>query len=524
MLKHSILGRRLLLYIISFSFFITLIASAIIIYSDYKAGLKQIDSSISSIQTVYLPSIAFGVWKYDYKQITLQLNGLNNFPGIMASKIVDDKGSLIKSVGIMNKHEITEQFHFPLVYEEHGESEVLGELTIAITKKELYSSLIDKVIIILLSQFVKTLTVSSFILFIVYQMITRHLNEMSRWARSMKVEEFDQALILDRSPFNNDELTVVSQAVNQLRSKVNKYHNEMLVSQNNLKSLNQELESRVKERTKDLNHMITRLNDAIEELQLTQRKLIETEKHAALGQLVAGVAHEINTPLGLCVTTQSYIEDSIQSMHEKVLDDNISKVEFIEYYDTLVEGLDLLKSNLERASHLINNFKQIAVDVNAECIEFVTMTSLIHSAQAQLSHELDQGDYQIQINCPDDLSIHTYPNAVIGIIRTLIKKSLQHAFADNQGIIQIKISHSGNRLELYYKDNGTGVNREVADKIFDPFFTTTRGKGNSGLGMHTLYNIITQLLGGSITCFPSDKGIFYQIFLQDFSQDESPSK
>ena len=521
MLKNSTLGRRLLLYIISFSFFITLIASSIIIYSDYKAGLKQIDSSISQIQTVYLPSLAFGLWNYDHKQLALQLKGLNNFPGIIASRVLDDKGDLIKSVGDISQHEIIEQFHFALIFEEHGEAQQLGELIIAINKEELYNSLIDKIIIILSSQFVKTITVSFFILFIVYHMITRHLNEMSRWARSMNIEEFDQSLILDRSPFYNDELSVVSRAINHLRNKVNIYHNGMVESQNDLKSLNQELENRVQSRTQDLNSMISRLNDTIEELQLTQNKLIEAEKHAALGQLVTGVAHEINTPLGLCVTTQSYIEDNIASMQKKVISGNISKAEFIECYKTLVEGLDLLKDNLGKASHLINNFKQIAVDTNAECIELVNIHSQIVLAEGQLSQELLQGDYQILVSCPEDLTIHSYPNAIIGIIRTLIQKSLQHGFPDEKGLINIEVSYSGNCLELYYKDNGIGVSKDIAEKIFDPFFTTSRGKGNTGLGMHTLYNIITQLLGGSIVCFPSDQGIFYQIILKNYSLSNS---
>lgn len=517
MMRNSILGRKLLLSIISFSFFITLIASSIILYADYKAGIKQISSSINRIESVYLPSLSFSLWNFDYKQIILQLKGINNFPGVIASQVIDDKGHLVKSVGNIKENELVEQYHFPLLFSDEGEKQKLGELVIAITKAGIYKSLVDKAIVILSSQFFKTITVSLFILFIVYQMITRHLNHMSNWARDLNITKLNQELILDRSPLNKDEITIVTSAINQLINKVHKYHDGMKHSENELKLLNQDLEDRVADRTKELNKMISRLNDTIEELQLTQSKLIEAEKHAALGQLVAGVAHEINTPLGLCVTTQSYIEDNISAMQQKVISGNISKTEFIDCYQILVEGLGLLKDNLGKASNLISNFKQVAVDTNAESIETVNILSQIEAAKELVQEELSNGQYDVIINCPKDLNISSYPNAIAGILTTLFRKSLQHAFRDRSGIIEIEASYSGNSLELYYKDNGIGVNKEVAEKIFDPFFTTSRGKGSTGLGMHTLYNIITQLLGGSITCIPSEQGIFFQIILKDFS-------
>ncbi len=516
MRKSSILGRRLLLYIIIFSFFITLITSAFIIYSDYKAEIKQIDSSISRIEAVYLPTLSFSLWNYDYNQLLLQLTGISNFPGVVACQVIDEKGNQLESVGVIKDHEIIEQFHFPLTYIDQGENQKLGKLVIAITKEEIYKNLISKIIVIIGSQFFKTITVSLFILSLVYHMITRHLNKMSNWARSFDIEGFDNNLLLDRSPLNYDEITIVTNAINQLRNRVHQYHTEANSSQAALKTLNDELESRVQDRTQDLNSMISRLNETIDELQTTQDKLIDAEKHAALGQLVAGVAHEINTPLGLCVTTQSFIQDNISNMEQKIITGDLNQSDLIECYQTLNEGLNLLKENLGKASHLVDSFKQVAVDTHAEAIEAVNIYAQIEVAQAQLHTELMAGNYQVKVDCEPTLAIYSYPNAICTIIQTLIQNSIDHAFSNQAGTITIEANYSGAALEIYYKDNGCGISQEVSGKIFNPFFTTSRSKGNSGLGMHTLHNIITQILGGSIICTPSKEGAFFQIVIKDF--------
>jgi C4-dicarboxylate-specific signal transduction histidine kinase len=521
MVKTSVLGRRLLLNIICFSFFITLMASGIIIYSDYRAGIKQISSSISRIEAVYLPSISFSLWNYDYNQLLLQLKGINNFPGVVACQVIDEKGHQVQSFGEIKNHEIVEQYHFPLTYNDQGITQPLGKLIIAITKEEVYKNLIDKIIVIIGSQFFKTITVSLFILFLVYKMITRHLNQMSNWARNLDIENFNDILLLDRSPLNNDELSVVTNAINQLRNKVSKYHIKINESKAELETLNQELESRVSRRTEDLNNMISRLNETIEELQTTQNKLIEAEKHAALGQLVAGVAHEINTPLGLCVTTQSYIADNISAMQEKVAQGQLSKEEFVECYHTLTEGMGLLKDNLSKASHLINSFKQVAVDTSAEKIEMVNIRAQIEVAKAQLNAELSSGNYHINIDCSSNLEISSYPNAICTLFHTLIQNSLKHAFSDNKGEIYIDVSCSEDTLELHYKDSGKGLSKDVANKIFDPFFTTSRSEGAAGLGMHTLHNIVTQILAGTITCTPSEQGAFFQVIIKNFKASVS---
>jgi len=175
---------------------------------------------------------------------------------------------------------------------------------------------------------------------------------------------------------------------------------------------------------------------------------------------------------------------------------------------------------LSKASHLVNSFKQVAVDTNAEAVELVNIYAQIEIAQAQLHTELSTGSYKIEITCEPSLEIYSYPNAICSIIQTLMQNSLEHAFNEKIGRIYIEANYSGESLELYYKDNGHGISKEVCDKIFNPFYTTSRNTGHSGLGMHTLHNIITQILGGSITCIPSTEGAFFQIVIKNFKPNE----
>lgn len=523
MFNQSALGRRLLLYIITFSFFITLITSGTIIYSDYRAGVKTLNSSIERIEAVYLPSIAFSLWNFDYGQLLLQLKGIDNFPGVIACRVLDEKGSLVRAHGEVEDHKVVEEFYFPLTFNDSGKDQDLGKLVIAITKEEIYKSLISKVIVILVSQFFKTLAVSLFILFIVYQLITRHINKMSLWAKDTKSNVLNDGLILDRSPLLHDELTQVTSAINVMHTRILEDKKKLDLVNQELELNNAELENRVNSRTFELNNMITRLQETIDELTETQGKLIEAEKHAALGQLVAGVAHEINTPLGLCVTTQSYIQDNIAKMQDKVASGNMTKNQFMDCYDLVNDSMALLKTNLSRASELVHSFKQVAAQADNQELDEVNVQQQIELAQLHLSSTFQAGNYSLEINGNAELSINSYPTAVESVLQTLLQNSLHHGFPNHKGHITIEFTRSGEMLELYYQDDGIGIPEEDKERIFDPFFTTGRDKGHTGLGLNMAFNIVTQLLGGTIILSPTERGVFFQITLQDFTNDKKPS-
>ncbi|MCQ8879140.1 ATP-binding protein [Pseudoalteromonas shioyasakiensis] len=269
-----------------------------------------------------------------------------------------------------------------------------------------------------------------------------------------------------------------------------------------LTALNQQLEEKIAQRTAKLSESNQTLKSALEELKLTQSDLIEAEKMASLGGLVAGVAHEINTPLGISITTASFIKEQANMMAEKFVQGKISKNGLNIFLEQLEQSIELIEANLDRAAELVSSFKQVAVDHSSEqkyC--FNVRTNLEHVIKS-LSHDIKQSHCTININCPDALEIDSYPSRFIQIYTNFICNSVIHGFKewDGEKQIFINISKHLNTLKIVYKDTGCGLTPQMRSKIFEPFVTSKRGSGSSGLGAHIIYNIVTQLFAGTIQC------------------------
>ena len=260
-----------------------------------------------------------------------------------------------------------------------------------------------------------------------------------------------------------------------------------------LKDANLELEKQVKERSGKLEEFLVNLEG-------TQQQLIQSEKMAALGRLVAGVAHEINTPLGISVTAASYLDDRTRRIQKMLQEDNLTEEEFNNYLETTVESSAMILTNLERAASQIKVFKQVAVDQSDEGIRRFILKSYIQEVIKSLHPELKKKPCLIDVNCPEELEITTYPGTISQIISNLIMNSIKHGFKNrDSGTISIDCKRKGNHILMNYSDNGQGINEESAGKLFEPFYTTARGEGGTGLGLHIVYNLVNQKLKGNIT-------------------------
>ncbi|MBF0341772.1 MAG: PAS domain-containing protein [Magnetococcales bacterium] len=255
--------------------------------------------------------------------------------------------------------------------------------------------------------------------------------------------------------------------------------------------LNATLEERVRERTAQLNH-------SLETLRRTQKQLVESEKMASLGNLVAGVAHEINTPLGVGITAASYLQDTLQEYlrelraEEPVLDPRLT---------TLQTTVELLTKNLHRAAHLIQSFRQVAVDRCVTQRRRIHLRSFIAELLTTLIPKMKENAHQIHFACPEEIEVVVYPGAIGQIVTNLVSNSLMHGFEHKtRGVIWLTVTAREQEIHLKYRDNGQGMPPEAVQKIFEPFFTTRRAQGGTGLGMHIVYNLVTQTLGGDIFC------------------------
>jgi signal transduction histidine kinase len=237
----------------------------------------------------------------------------------------------------------------------------------------------------------------------------------------------------------------------------------------------------------------------IEELRRTQAELIENEKMASLGRLVAGVAHEINTPLGIGVTAASHLEVSFSSI-ERTLAESASP-EVRAALTSARRCVDLVMSNLNKAGQLVKSFKQVAVDQANEVRRHVAVRRYLEEVLASLHPRLKTTPHRVELDCPVDVEIDTYPGALYQIAANLVLNALLHAFdAEHPGRIRIGVSVSGDTVEMVFADDGKGMSEEVRRRAFEPFFTTRRGSGGTGLGLHLVYNLVTQVLRGTITC------------------------
>ena len=243
------------------------------------------------------------------------------------------------------------------------------------------------------------------------------------------------------------------------------------------------------------------LEKTIHHLKITQTQLIESEKMAALGSLVAGVAHEINTPVGIGITGMSHFLDITENISENYKNDNVSKIEFEEYLKTSLELAVMINNNLHRTAQLIKSFKQISVDQISEEKRKFNLKDYITEVLFSISTITKKTNLTIDVSCEDNLIFNSYPGAFSQVITNLIINSVRHAYKEKEvGRITIDVSKVKDMIQIIYKDDGRGIAKENLGKIFDPFFTTNRTAGGTGLGLNIIRNIVNNNLKGSIVC------------------------
>lgn len=280
-----------------------------------------------------------------------------------------------------------------------------------------------------------------------------------------------------------------------------------------LARVNAELETRVQLRTEALHASNESLHRTIDELRDTQKQLVESEKMAALGGLVAGVAHEINTPLGVGVTAASFLEQQANSLATKIADGSLDRPGLEAFTQAARDSSKLILRNLQRADRMVKSFKQVAVDQSSEAARRIELPGYLEEVLVSLQPALRQRRHEVVIDCPAPITFETYPGAIYQIISNLVMNSVVHGFGDReQGRIRIAVTADDHDVLLHYEDDGCGMSEEARRRVFEPFFTTRRGSGGSGLGMHIVWNLATQVLGGSIVCLaPSERGTAFDL-------------
>ena len=286
----------------------------------------------------------------------------------------------------------------------------------------------------------------------------------------------------------NDKIEQLSKEI-----KIRKY------AQEEITQLNKNLEAKVKSRTVELEGANDILKRSFEELEKAQSQIIRSERLASLGGMVAGVAHEINTPVGVCVTAASFQEEQVNYFRDRYENNTLTRNDFESFLNVTSESSGIILANLDRAADLVKSFKQLAVDQTSDESRDIDMKSHIKELLASLKPYFRDTSHTHELDCPDDIKIHSFPGSIAQVISNLIGNSIMHGFEGiEKGLIKIAVNKTSNGVEIRYSDNGKGIEKTNHKKIFDPFFTTKRNQGGTGLGMNIVYNLVTSKLLGDI--------------------------
>ena len=296
-------------------------------------------------------------------------------------------------------------------------------------------------------------------------------------------------------PSEDPRTAILLEALRRLYSGLVARNEDLLAAQRSLSMLNQSLEQRVAERTVELVNTNLRLRQE-------QEKALEAEKMASLGRMVAGFAHEVNTPIGIAVAVASQSRDLIAELEALLSEDEVSEEELRSRLRTLDEASDLALSSLRRAADMVRSFRRTAVDQTSDMEREYDLAEVIEDVQRSLHNAFRTTPIQIQVTCASGLRVFGPVGALIQVLTNLLQNSRAHGFADGTrpGNIFVCAALYDDRVQIDYRDDGAGMSAETQEHMFEPFFTTRRSSGGSGLGLYICYNLVTQALRGTIRC------------------------
>ena len=271
-------------------------------------------------------------------------------------------------------------------------------------------------------------------------------------------------------------------------------------SERAIRELNIELEQRVEERTHDLSQINRELQAALRNLTYTKSELVRSEKLAALGALVAGIAHELNTPIGNGLMATTSMREEARQVATDSDKGVLTKSQFDSFLEGSQKGLDIVFRNLTRASELISSFKQVAVDQSSSQKRSFELGQVIQEVLTTLHPMLKKSVAEVTTQLPGVIQMHSYPGALGQVITNLVQNAVVHAFEGRtSGQISIElVARTQDQVVIAVRDNGIGISAENQESIFNPFYTTKLGRGGSGLGLNIVHGLVHNVLRGTI--------------------------
>lgn len=558
-MQQKSLSRKLLTKVLSVYFILTFVVTLGQIVAEYFNTKNHINGELATLQQTISGSLTRAIWELNTQQALIIADGLLAIPSIEGIIVRDDSGAVITQLGqyidISEKYsnqlvkegvQLTEQqsglfgYTFPLIFEFSGRATQVGDVTLFSSSSIVLDRIKIGIYFLIGNAVLKTTFLIILFLMAFRKQLTLPLSELTQQIEELEMDNLDGARV-EIQHGDTSELSVMADAFNRLIARVQDYKGQLENTQKQLLASNEKLdqhnlilEQEVARKTSGLSQAMMDLQQQKQELEVKQQalreeierrrhteealrskqseleklvndlrqaqdRLVQSEKMAALGGLVAGITHEVNTPVGIGVTATSFLSEKLTALEHAYNDKSLTPKVLEHFIAEAKQGAELLNTNLVRASELIASFKQIAVDQTSEAIRTIQLQEYLNEIIRSLQPHFKKTKHHIEVNCPENLVLSCPAGAISQIFTNLLMNSLIHGFEHmDEGDINITVIDEGNVVDITYSDNGKGLTAEQLEKLFHPFFTTKRDQGGSGLGTHITYNLVRQTLGGSI--------------------------
>ncbi|MFY0666122.1 MAG: hypothetical protein JXQ97_15970 [Natronospirillum sp.] len=535
------LAYKLVVYALSFFLLLTLITAGAQYFMSESLEQRNRESSILYTIENFSPLIADSLWNFEESSVAAQALAIARNPYVSGIEIIDTTESVQLSAGtLLADRSMPEapgssiarydhvdpvlgsvrEYRFSVLREVRGEQLLLGIGRLYSAERLVAEQLRPVVRVTLGIVVLSALIFALAVVLGIMRFVARPLCSLVEAVQTVSPDYTGPRM--DATEYNTlakrrDELGFAFHALQDMQVGLEVRDREIQEHQSNLESM-------VEERTKDLQQANDALAETIDKLKLAQDDLVEAEKMASLGGLVSGVAHEVNTPLGVSVTAASHLDDEVRTLRQAVSGGALTKTQFDTFLASASESCDIILGNLRRAAELISCFKQVAVDQSSEERRDIYPRSYIEDVLRSLLPRIKHTAVSVEVTGDETLQMLTYPGALAQIVTNLVMNAIIHGFDNgkNEGHIVIDIEVEGEGVNILFSDDGAGMEKAVRQRVFEPFFTTRRGQGGSGLGLNIVYNLVVQRLRGKIRCESAvGKGTQFHISLpQALQADE----
>jgi len=576
-MKITSISRKLLTRVLSVYFILTISVTGVQIIAEYFNTKNHINSELLTLQKTISGSLTRAVWELNTKQAVDISEGLIAIPLIKGITVTDEANDIITQLGEVltlpaetsqeaySEHQSISSLSeglfghsFPLIFEFSGRTTTVGTVTLLSSNDVIFSRIEVGIYFLIGNAIVKTAFLVFLFSLAFAKLLTEPLQELTEQMKQLDLHdpeaskfhsmnnekneiniledaynnlidelvEFKDKLALSQRETNlaNDKLDeqnlLLEQEVAKKTSTLSSTLLRMEVQQKEMLKQQHELEAENNRRRKTESTLITTnkdLKSSIIELSKAQDRLLEAEKMSSLGQLSAEVSHEINTPIGISITSTSYLSDIINKLQQDINDQKLSKRTIDSFIGNAKHSVELLLNNLQRAAELIASFKQVAVDQTNDKVRLINVAKYLDEIIQSIHPKLKKTNHCVKIHCDPHIEIYTHPGAIAQIIINLIINSIAHGFSNiNRGEMAIDVTVEQQRLVILFTDNGTGVDDEQLEQLFDPFYTTQANNGGTGLGTHIIKNLVVDTLNGSINAYSKvGEGLSYRMTFPD---------